>query len=162
MAQNSDATSAAGRQFSRPGKRSGGGRFAALREKAGAVRPDGPTRKAQLRIARLDPWSVMKTSFLFSVVGAIALFVAVWLLWGIISLSGGLTSMQQGVTALVGSDSGGGNITNYVTMWRVLGFTAIFGVISIVLVTAITTVMSFVYNVAANVIGGLEVTLAED
>ena len=172
MADNSDATTAkadgGSRRFARPGSRRRSGRkpalsFATLKEKAGAGRPEGPTRKAQLRISRVDPWSVMKTSFLFSVVGGIALIIAVWVWWGIISLSGGLNAMQQGITAMVGADSGGGsNLANYVTMWRVLGFTVLVSVVSIVLVTAITTLFSFVYNVAANVIGGLEVTLAED
>lgn len=166
MADNSDAaTSEKGsRRFARPGRRRKSAMsFATLREKAGAGKPEGPTRKAQLRISRIDPWSVMKTSLLFSVVGGIAVIVAVWVLWGVISVSGGLNAMQQGITALIGADSGGGsNLANYVTMWRVLGFTVLVCVVNIVLITAVTTLFSFVYNVAANVIGGLEVTLAED
>ena len=36
------------------------------------------TRKARLRLSRLDPWSVMKTSFLFSIAAGIMLVVAVY------------------------------------------------------------------------------------
>ena len=80
-----------------------------------------PTRKARLRIARFDPWSVMKTSFLFSIAAGIILFIAVWVVWGIISLSGALDQAQEALTALVGSSSGSGlELSNYVSQWRVL------------------------------------------
>ena len=36
-------------------------------EPDGRVRPSTRTRRARLRISRVDPWSVMKTSFLFSI-----------------------------------------------------------------------------------------------
>lgn len=122
-----------------------------------------PTRKARLRIARFDPWSVMKTSFLFSIAAGVILFVAVWLLWGIFSLSGALDQAQEALTALVGSSSGSGlELSNYVGQWRVLGLTAIVAVLNVVFITAFCTLLSFLYNLAANVIGGLEVTLAED
>lgn len=122
-----------------------------------------PTRKARLRIARFDPWSVMKTSFLFSIAAGIILFIAVWVVWGIISLSGALDQAQEALTALVGSSSGSGlELSNYVSQWRVLGFTAIVAVLNVVFITAVCTLLSFLYNLAANVIGGLEVTLAED
>ncbi|WP_316670101.1 DUF3566 domain-containing protein [uncultured Propionibacterium sp.] len=122
-----------------------------------------PTRKARLRIARFDPWSVMKTSFLFSIAAGIILFIAVWVLWGIIALSGALDQAQEALTALIGSSSGSGlELSNYVSQWRVLGFTAIVAVLNVVFITAVCTLLSFLYNLAANVIGGLEVTLAED
>ena len=99
-----------------------------------------PTRKARLRIARFDPWSVMKPSFLFSIAAGIILFIAVWVVWGIISLSGALDQAQEALTALVGSSSGSGlELSNYVSQWRVLGFTAIVAVLNVVFITAVCT-----------------------
>ena len=45
---------------------------------------------------------------------------------------------------------------------RVAVPTAIVAVLNVVFITAVCTLLSFLYNLAANVIGGLEVTLAED
>ncbi len=53
-------------------------------------------------------------------------------------------------------------LQNYVNSSRVLGLTAVFGVVNVLLVTALSTLGSFLYNLAATVLGGLEVTLAED
>jgi len=44
----------------------------------------------------------------------------------------------------------------------VLGFTLIAAVIDVVLVTAIATLGAFVYNLAATLVGGVEMTLAEE
>ncbi len=120
--------------------------FATLKEGQGQD-VQGPTRKAQLHLAGRPVVGDEDLISLFSVVGGIALIIAVWVLWGIISLSGGLSAMQQGITAMVGADSGGG--CRCLTMWRVLGFT--------VLVSVVTScwsrpspLFSFVYNVAAS------------
>lgn len=129
-------------------------------------RPGGvrATRKARLRISRVDPWSVMKTSLLFSVAFSIMGFVAVWVLWAIIDASGALTELQNAITAIVGNPDGSGSfqITRYVDQWRVLGFAATVSAVNVVIMTALATLMSFLYNLAAAVLGGLEVTLAED
>ena len=53
-------------------------------------------------------------------------------------------------------------IRDSVNTGRVLGLTALIGAINAVLFTAISTLFSFLYNLAAQVMGGLEVTLAED
>ena len=47
-------------------------------------------------------------------------------------------------------------------MSRVLGFTMLVSVIDVVLITAIATLGAFLYNMAASLLGGIEVTLAED
>lgn len=123
-----------------------------------------PARRARLRISRLDPWSVMKTSFMFSIAFAIITFVAVWVLWAIVDASGTLDEVQSLIDSLAGNPDGSGGIAigNFVDQWRVLGFTAIWCVVSVVLTTALATLMGFLYNLAAGVLGGLEVTLAED
>src|SRR5690606_23973125 len=57
---------------------------------AAASKPgDGkPARKAQLQLARLEPWSVMKFSFVMSVVCFVILLVAVVVLYAILSALG--------------------------------------------------------------------------
>ncbi|MDO4412543.1 DUF3566 domain-containing protein [Cutibacterium sp.] len=122
------------------------------------------TRKARLRLTRIDPWSVMKTSLLFGVAGAVILFVATWIIWGIIGASGAFDSMNKVVNDLISSPTSNSKfqLSDYVNTGRVLGLTALIGAINAVLFTAISTLFSFLYNLAAQIMGGLEVTLAED
>ena len=47
-------------------------------------------------------------------------------------------------------------------MSRVMGFTMIIAVIDVVLMTVIATLGAFLYNLAAALLGGIEVILAED
>src|SRR6476661_5139733 len=100
--------------------------------------PGRQPRRARLRLTRIDPWSVMKTSFLLSV--------------------------AFGVVSFVEGDSGNStfDVTDYVGMSRVLGFTLLVSVLDVVLLTAIATLTAFLYNLAAALLGGIEVTLAED
>lgn len=122
------------------------------------------TRKARLRLTRVDPWSVMKTSLLFGVAGAVIFFIATWIIWGIIGASGAFDSMNKVVNDLISSPSSTSKfeLSDYVNTGRVLGLTALIGAINAVLFTAISTLFSFLYNLAAQIMGGLEVTLAED
>ncbi|MEL4356411.1 MULTISPECIES: DUF3566 domain-containing protein [unclassified Luteococcus] len=122
------------------------------------------TRKARLRLSRLDPWSVMKTMLMFSVAGGIIFFVATWVVWGVINSSGVFESVNEAVTQIVaspGSDTAF-RLEDYVNTHKVLGFAALISALNVVLLTALATLFSFLYNLAATVIGGLEVTLAED
>lgn len=123
-----------------------------------------PTRKARLRIARVDPWSVMKTALLFSIAAAIITIVAVGLLWSVVEASGVIQKLQEALNALLGNADGSGTIQirSYVDAKRVLGLTAIVSVINVVLITAIATLAAFLYNLAATLLGGLEITLSED
>lgn len=43
-----------------------------------------------------------------------------------------------------------------------MGFTTIFAVANVVILTALGTIFAFLYNLSANILGGLELTLAED
>ena len=122
------------------------------------------TRKARLRLSRLDPWSVMKTVFLFSIAFGIMFWVAIYMVWTIIESSGIFGAINQVVTDLVSSpsDTTGWHIEEYISMNKVLGISALIAVINVVLMTALGTIAAFLYNLSANILGGLEVTLAED
>ncbi len=122
------------------------------------------TRKARLRLARIDPWSVMKTTFLFSIGFGVMLIVIVYVLWAIILSSGALEAVDSFVTTLVGDQSPGGEfrVQDYIGGSRILGFAAVLAAIDVVIITAVSTLFAFLYNLAATIMGGLEVTLAED
>ena len=130
---------------------------------APAPRRTGRVRKARLRLLRLDPWSVMKTAFLLSVAVGIMLFVAVAVLWSVLDAAGVFAAVGDVVRDVTASETSPGiDIEGFVAMSRVLGFTTLVAVVDVVLVTALATLGAFLYNLSASLLGGLEVTLAED
>ena len=120
-------------------------------------------RRARLRLIHLDPWSVMKTSFLLSVAFGIVTVVAVGVVWSVLGAAGVWDSINRTVSDVVGGDTASNfDVQNYVGTSRVLGVTMIVAVVDVILITAISTLSAFLYNLAAALLGGVEVTLAED
>lgn len=123
----------------------------------------GRVRRARLRLTRVDPWSVMKTAFLLSVAFAIVTVVSVFIVWSVLGAAGVWESINAAVSDVIGGEEASGfDIENYLGMSRVLGFTMLVAVVDIVLLTAIATLGAFLYNMAAALLGGVELTLAED
>ena len=133
----------------------------AARAKAGTARR---TRKARLRLSRLDPWSVMKTSFLFSIAAGIMLVVAVYVVWTVLESSGLFESINDIVKSVVSTpgDTTPFRVQDYVNTQKVMGVAALVACVDVVIFTALATLGSFLYNLAATMLGGLEITLAED
>lgn len=129
-------------------------------EPAGAPRQ---VRRARLRLVQVEPWSVMKTAFLLSVATGIVTVVAVGIVWGVLGAAGLWDSVNSIVEDSIGDSSGAPfEIQQYLGTSRVLGFTMIVAVADVVLITAIATLGAFLYNLAASLIGGVELTFAED
>jgi hypothetical protein len=132
---------------------------AGTRPKASSKRS---SRQAHLTIARVEPWSVMKFSFVVSLVAFVILFVAVSVLYGTLSALGVFTSLQHVVQSVTSSqDSSGVNAAKWFTASRILSYTALLGALNIVLITAMSTIGAVVYNLTSRLIGGVEVTLRE-
>jgi hypothetical protein len=121
------------------------------------------TRSARLRLVHVDPWSVMKTAFLLSIALGIIMIVAVTIVWGVLGAAGVWDSINSSVQKTVGSDTTTPfDITDYIGAGRVIGFTMVASVIDVVVLTALATLGAFIYNLAATLLGGVEMTFAED
>ncbi len=119
-------------------------------------------RQAHLTVARVEPWSVMKFSFVVSLVAFVILFVAVSVLYAALQGLGVFDSLQRVVTSLTSSQgSAGVNAKVWFTASKVLGYTALLGSLNIVLITAMSTIGAVVYNLTSRLVGGVEVTLRE-
>ncbi|WP_367130279.1 MULTISPECIES: DUF3566 domain-containing protein [Streptomyces] len=138
-----------------------GGASAAAPRPAG--RPAPRTRTARLRVAKADPWSVMKVSFLLSIALGICTIVAAAVLWTVMDAMGVFSTVGGTISdATTSSDGGGFDLQSFLSLPRVLLFTSVIAVINVVLATALATLGAFVYNLSAGFVGGVELTLAED
>jgi hypothetical protein len=131
---------------------------------SGPIKASGKSpRRARLALSRVDPWSVMKVSFLLSAALAIVTVVAVFIVWSVLGAAGVWDSINSSVHDVVGGqDASSFNILDYVGTSRVMGFTVLISVIDIVLLTAVATLGAFLYNMTAALVGGVDLTLTEE
>ncbi|MFF4399835.1 DUF3566 domain-containing protein [Streptomyces sp. NPDC001480] len=121
------------------------------------------TRKARLRVAKADPWSVMKVSFLLSIAIGICTVVASAVLWMVLDAMGVFSTVGGQISEATGStESNGFDLQAFLSLPHVLTFATIIAVIDVVLATALATLGAFIYNISAGFVGGIELTLAED
>jgi hypothetical protein len=145
----------------RAGKQRGTTRFS--RGESVKSRPaSSQARKANLVVSRVEPWSVMKFSFLISLVLWIVMFVAVALLYYALSSLGVFAALQRTLASVTSSQTSAGvDLTKWTSAPRILGYTMLLGAVDVVLITAIATVGAVVYNLVTHLGGGIEVTLKE-
>jgi hypothetical protein len=124
-------------------------------------RPGRGPRRASLQIKRVDPWSVLKLSLVIGVALFFVWLVAVGVLYTVLEGMGVWDKLNVTYNDLLQGGVDGRANEQLVSAGRVFGVAAIIGAVNIVLFSALTTVGAFVYNVSADLAGGLEVTLAE-
>ncbi len=121
------------------------------------------TRKARLRVAKVDPWSVMKVSFLLAIALGLCTMAAVSVLWMVMDAMGVFSAVGSTISEATSTGNNDGfDLQGFLSLPRVLTFTGVVAVIDVVLMTALATLGTFIYNLSAGFVGGVEVTLAED
>jgi hypothetical protein len=119
----------------------------------------GP-RRARLHLKRIDPWSVMKFSFAVSLVLLVVALVATSVLYLALDAMNVFDSVN-GMVAEVTGQSGAEATGFRITAKGVIGTALLLGGVNMVLFTALATLSAFVYNVCADLVGGIELTLSE-
>jgi hypothetical protein len=119
----------------------------------------GP-RRARLFVKRVDPWSVMKFSFAVSFVLFFVAIVATAVLYLALDAMGVFDSVNRALSEMIGA-TGSKNGGFKITALGVIGVAGVLGLVNVVLFTALATLGAFIYNVCADLVGGIEVTLSE-
>ena len=125
-----------------------------------AVRPSPGPRAARVYVTHIDPWAVMKQAFLLSLALAVIILAASAALWFALESAGVIDAITRTATD-VGGESGA-SVSNYLDLGKVMGAALVVAGIQTVLVTALCTLMAFMYNLSVGIGGGLEVTLSEE
>jgi hypothetical protein len=113
-------------------------------------------RRARLQLRHINPWTVLKFSCVLSIALFFVWLIAVGVLFGVLDAAGVIGKINDAYTTIQS-----GNSKAPVTAGVVFGTAAIVGVVNIVLFIALSTVGSVVYNLCADLVGGVEITLSE-
>lgn len=127
--------------------------------KATADSGSGP-RRVRLAVSRIDPWSVMKLSFLVSFAVGIMLVVAVSAIWLALNGMHVFSSINDLVTEILADSNF--DLLDYVAYDRVLSATALISIVNVFLITALSTIGAFIYNISAALVGGVHLTMTDD
>ena len=144
------------------GRSEGGpGGFQASPEERGAD-VDAP-RVARLTVASIDVWSALKVSFLLSVASAIALVIAVCVLWMVLSAMGVFDSLNEMLNTLgLDQSETSFDIYDYIGFGKILSISIVLGAVNAFIMTALSTVAVLLYNLSSGLVGGVRVTLSDD
>ncbi|CNW24624.1 Possible conserved membrane protein [Mycobacterium tuberculosis] len=123
-----------------------------------ARRSRGPVR-ASMQIRRIDPWSTLKVSLLLSVALFFGWMITVAFLYLVLGGMGVWAKLNSNVGDLLNNASG--SSAELVSSGTIFGGAFLIGLVNIVLMTALATIGAFVYNLITDLIGGIEVTLAD-
>lgn len=125
-----------------------------------AAASTGP-RRVRLALARIDPWSVMKLSFLLSVAIGIMIVVASAVVWYTLDGLHVFSQLNDTIAEVTGSTTFF-DLNEYASFERTISLATMIAVVDVILLTALSTIGAFLYNIVAALVGGLHLTLTDD
>ena len=127
-----------------------------------AGRPaNGRSRRARLALRRIDPWSVFLYSVVASIFLGIALLVAAYVLFQVLSSLGVISSLNTLLGDVTSQPGQAATPSTFFSSSNILSVAAVVAAVDVVLLTALATLGAFLYNLCAALTGGIEVTLGD-
>ena len=116
--------------------------------------PPPQVARRRVTIERLHPWSVLKISLIFYFCVLLVVMVGLALFWSVIIQLGVIQAVQDEADKYGAAlRINGGNLARLMFL---------LGIVNVVLWSAINVFLAFLYNLIADLVGGLRVTLSED
>jgi Transmembrane domain of unknown function (DUF3566) len=115
-------------------------------------------RRVRVAIRRISPLSVLKVSLVFYFCMMLVILVGFGILYALLSAAGILDSTAELLTGVGFGDAQGNFEFNSGYIFRTL---FLIGLVSTALWAAFTVFVAFIYNLIADLLGGIEVTLIE-
>jgi hypothetical protein len=112
-------------------------------------------------MARVDPWSAMKLSFLMSFALGIMSVIAAAAMWLALDGLQVFAKIEDLVTQVASAD-GAAQVMSYFGFGKVISAAMLVGVIDVFLLTALGTIAAFLYNIVAALVGGLHVSVTDE
>jgi hypothetical protein len=116
------------------------------------------SRRVRVAIRKISPWSVLKVSLVFYFCMMLVILVGFVILYAVLSAAGILDSIAELLTGVGFGDAQGTFDFNTGYIFRTL---FLIGLVSTGLWAAFTVFLAFLYNLIADLLGGIEVTLVE-
>jgi hypothetical protein len=123
-------------------------------------RPPAPPRVLERHyrqtLRKIDLWSVLKISICFYLSALLVAIGATTVLWWFARVTGALQGFENFM-----ADSLGEPDFRFVS-WRILQAVTLIGLVLVCIMVVLTVVAAALYNVYSELIGGVEVTVAEE
>ena len=113
-------------------------------------------RRYRQTIRSVDLWTVLKISVCFYLCGLVVGIAAGAALWWIGSLFGVIENVEEFIGELLGS-----NDFEFLS-WRILRGATLVGLVLVCVLVVITTLAAALYNLFSDLLGGVEVVVAEE
>src|SRR5438105_9267469 len=130
-------------------------------EGPGPSRPGQP-RRARVQVKRVGPWSVLRFSLFFYFCLMVAFWIGLFIVYKFLGSVGVLHSIQDGIRNLNPASKTRENWGNWSfhTGWI---FSRLFmiGLVMVVFGSIVNLIGAFLYNLLADFMGGVELTLTE-
>ena len=116
------------------------------------------SRRAEVVLRRVNAWSVLRVSLLFYFCVMVILVFALSIVYWVLGIMGVLNSVSDLLTNILG-ESGS---SNYIINGQWLFFRAlVIGAAWVVIWSLVNMLLALLYNLIADVVGGIRITLAE-
>lgn len=130
-------------------------------QKTAAAPATESTRSARLKLSHVEPWSVTKMAFVVSVALMIVSVVAVTVFWLVLQMTGVWGALNDSVSNVLADDAAAFDVTEFLGFGRVVGLTLLVSSLNVIFMTALATIAAHLYNLAAGILGGIELTFGE-
>lgn len=117
-------------------------------------------QRRTVRLTKLDPWSIAKSSFMLGLTLAGVIIVGMIVLWVLLSAAGVFDAITGLFKSVSGNDSSAG--ISFLSLGKLVGLSMVISAIEIVLLTVLSTIFAVLYNLSVGFTGGITVTVTDD